>query len=189
MKIRVVFNLLVAFLLLGVFACDDTVEDPVADQYLFLEQHTSKSGELISGPVPPILQIDFPTYTFDEETGELNGVIDFEINSSLKMIYASGTSLSGTAGGGSATGLSGVYEVPYERESFELLKLDEDGTVVIIYDDEVLSLAAGEEWINTSTRLDTTTVDNEISISAITTSNRITNYGFQYQSDISVWEW
>ncbi len=189
MKIRVVFSLIVTFLLFGVFACDDSVEDPVADQYLFLEQHSSVDGELLSGPEPPELQIDFPTYTFHEESGKLDGVLDFTIDDNLKMIYASGACLSGTAGGGCATGLSGVYEVPYERGSFELLKLDEDGSVVFIYEDEVHSLKPGEEWTNQSIRLDTVMVDNELSVSTITTTEQISNHGFLFKSDINPWDW
>ncbi|HPF52090.1 MAG TPA: hypothetical protein PK335_10980 [Draconibacterium sp.] len=185
---RALFSILTVLFLLILSSCIKEV-DPSLDQYLFLEQHTSVSGELVSGPEPPLLHIDFPTYTFDEETGELVGIVDFSINKNLKMIYASGSSLSGTAGAGVATGLDGVYDIPFERGSFELLKLDDAGNVVFMYNDGVFNLKPGEEWTDQSTRLDTVMVDNEMSISSITTINRISNFGFQQKSNIQSWDW
>lgn len=186
---RVVIGLATILLLLVSISCNEEVNDPTLEQYLFLEQHTAVSGVLISGPEPPVLHIDFPTYNFDATSGILNGIVDFNINDNLKMIYGSGTSLLGTAGSGSATGLTGVYEIPYVRGSFELLKLDDVGNVVFMYNDAVHNLKPGEVWTDESSLLDTVMVDNEISISEITTSERITNYGFQLKSNIQEWEW
>lgn len=107
----------------------------------------------------------------------------------MKMIYGSGGCLSGTAGTGCGTGLTGVYEVPFVRGSFELLKLDDAGNVVFMYKGDVHSLQPGEDCRNETTRLDTVMVDNEISISKITTTDRIINFGFQNKSDIQQWEW
>lgn len=186
---RVVIGLATVLLLLGSISCNKEVNDPSLEQYLFLEQHTVVSGVLISGPEPPSLQIDFPTYKFHEESGQLDGIFNFSVDDNLKMIYGSGTSLTGTAGGGAATGLAGVYEIPYVRGSFELLKLDDAGNVVFMYNDEVHNLKPGEEWTDESTRLDTVMVDNEISISEITTNERITNFGLQDKANIQKWDW
>lgn len=188
-NMKTTFSILTAFLLLISVSCSKDDHDPSLDSYLFLEQHTTVSGELISGPEPPLLQIDFPTYTFDETTGILDGVINFTTDDKLKMIYGSGTCLSGTAGGGCGTGLTGVYSVPFQRGTFELLKLDEDGNVVFMYNNEVHDLKPGEEWSEQTTRLDTVMVDTEISISSITTTERMKNYGFREKVNIQKWEW
>lgn len=186
---RVIVGFATVLLLLVSVSCNKEESDPSLRQYLFLEQHLSVSGELVSGSELPAIQIDFPTYTFNQETGELTGVIDFSIDNNLKMIYGSGTSLSGTAGAGVATGLSGVYEIPYERGSFELLKLDDDGNVVFMYKDDVHSLKSGEIWTYETEVYDTLTVDNQVSISKITSTDRITNFGFQDKNNIRKWEW
>jgi hypothetical protein len=160
-----------------------------SDNYIFIEQHTTSHGEHISGPVPPLQTIDFLTYSYNTETKILNGIIDFEINKDLKLVYGSGTCLSGTAGEGCGTGLSAIYAIPYERGSFELLKTETDGNIIALFENEVINLAAGEEWLFETVSRDTTEVDGQISISEITRNDRITNFGFLKKSDIISWEW
>ena len=173
------------------FSCNkkEDIEIIESDNYIFIEQHSNDHGEHISGPQPPLLQIDFPTYSYDFKTKTLNGIIDFEINSDLKLVYGSGTCLSGTAGSGCGTGLSGVYEIPYERGNFELLKVDTDGSVIVIYKDEVIDIQSGEEWKVETVRMDTTEVDGQMSISEITHTDRISNFGVLKKADIISWEW
>lgn len=160
-----------------------------SDQYVFIEQLTVEHGELISGPQPPLIQIDFPTFSFNSETKELKGIIDFEISKELKLIYGSGSCLSGTAGGGCGTGLNGVYVIPFERAKFELLKIDLDGSIIAVYNDDVIDLPAGQEWKKETVRLDTTIVDGLKSISEITQTITINNYGLLKKSDIISWDW
>lgn len=187
-KIISIFVLLVSFL--SILSCSkDDNEIVGTDYFLFIEQHNETSGELISGTVPPLLQIDFPTYTFNSETDTLTGVVNFDINKDLKIIYGSGVCLSGTAGGGCGTGLSGIYQIPFKHQNFEVLKLDEDGTVFFIYKDEVYNLAPGEEWNSEISRMNTIPIDEELSISKITETDRITNYGLLKKSDIIEWKW
>lgn len=169
--------------------CTESDVNPHKNQYLFIEQHTTVSGELMTGPEPPLMQIDFPTYTFHEETGILDGIIEFSTGVDLKIIYGSGACLTGTAGGGCATGLTGIYEIPFERDGFELLKLDDSGEIIFIYDEDVQNLLPGEDWINTFTKLDTVMVDDQMSISMITYNERVTNFGFQDKSNIEKWDW
>jgi hypothetical protein len=171
-------------------ACQkDDNEVVVSDDYIFIEQLSVTHGEHISGPERPLLTIDFPTYSFDSDTRTLKGIIDFEINNDLKLIYGSGTCLSGTAGEGCGTGLSAIYTIPYERGSFELLKTETDGNIIALFENEVINLAAGEEWVFETVSRDTTEVDGQISISEITRNDRITNFGFLKKSDIISWEW
>jgi len=185
---RVLFRIITVLFLFISGSCNKEEYRPSVDQYLFLEQNTSISGELVSGPEPPELQIDFPTYDFNKETGILEGIITFTIDDNLKMIYGSGTCLSGTAGGGCGTGLTGINRVPFESYNFELLKMDEAGNVVFKYKGGLYDLKAGEEWTNQTSNLDTMTIGNELSISAITTTETISNFGFQNKSKIQNWQ-
>ncbi|WP_321343456.1 hypothetical protein [uncultured Draconibacterium sp.] len=175
------------FLLLGSCIFDNDNDEPMS--YLFVEGFTQVNGVLISGPEPPALQIDFPTYRFDEDLNTLNGIINFNINKDLKFIYGGGECLSGTAGSGCASGLTGVYEIPFENSSFEVLKIEDNGTIRFIYDDEVYSLAVYEERSVVTSYLDTTDVDGVNSISVITSTHTISNFGFIDEEDILSWEW
>ncbi|MEN8115403.1 MAG: hypothetical protein ABFS16_00370 [Bacteroidota bacterium] len=190
MRIRFGSVLLLLFFMIfdGCLFNDENEEDP-ADYYVFIEQHSTSHGDLISGPEPPLLQIDFPTYNFNPETKTLKGLIDFEINDDLKVIFGSGGCLSGTAGGGCATGLSGIYQIPFDRGNFELLKLEVDGDVIFMYKNEVYSLAVGEEWKVANTRIDTIDVKGQLSISEITDIDRISNFGSLKKEGIIIWEW
>ncbi len=180
---------LLLFLLLSLGACIFDNDDNEPKTYLFVESYTEVDGVLVSGPEPPSLQIDFPTYRYDEELKTLNGIIDFEINDELKLIYGRGTCLTGTAGGGCASGLDGVYEIPFEHGSFELLKIEEDGTIRFIYDDDVFSLGVNEKHVLVNLYMDTTDVDGTNSISEITSTHTLSNYGFINKEDIILWEW
>lgn len=179
----------VLFLVLALNACIFNNDDDKPKSYLFVEQFTQTDGVLISGPEPPSMQIDFPTYRYDSGLRTLNGIIDFEINKDLRFIYGSGTCLSGTAGGGCGTGLTGVYEIPFEQGAFEMLKIEDDGTIRFIYEDEVFSLGVNDEHAVVTSYMDTTDMDGVNSISEITSTLTISNFGFINEEDVVPWEW
>lgn len=162
--------------------------DP-ADNYVFIEQHTHDHGEVISGPAPPLITIDFPTYNFNSETKELTGIIDFSISDELKIIYGSGGCLSGAAGEGCGTGLDAVYGIPFEKGSFEVLKLEQDGSIIALFLDAVIDLGPGEDWTEEITFKDSVIVEGQLSITRVTRTNRISNHGILKKSDIIIWEW
>lgn len=176
-------------LVVGLTGCDlnNDTEDSV--NYLFVEHHIQEHGVLLSGPQPPLLQIDFPTYSFDADSGILTGIINFGIDDNLKIIFGSGCCLSGTAGGGCGTGLSGIIAIPFQRDNFEILKMDEKGKIVFEYNNTVNALNAGEEWKKEVTYNDTVAFEGKKSISRITVTDRITNFGFIEKSKIRKWEW
>jgi hypothetical protein len=186
-------NLISSFLILLIIfitiSCDKETDEVSSANHLFIEQHRHSHGELISGPEPPSIQIDFPTYSFDPDSGKLHGIINFNIDNSLEVIFGSGTCLTGTAGGGCGTGLTGIYKVPFTKGNFELLKFDETGRIVFEYKSEVYSLNAGGEWTSVKTYFDTTNYNGLISISKITDTDRITNFGFIESQNISEWVW
>ena len=169
-------------------SCSNEEEYPPG-KYLFVEQHKHSHGELISGPEPPLIQIDFPTYSFDPDSGKLYGIINFNVDYSLEVIFGSGTCLTGTAGGGCGTGLTGIYKVPFTKGNFELLKYDETGRIVFEYKKQVYSLNTGEEWASVKTYFDTTNYNGMISISKKTDTERITNLGFIESKNITQWLW
>ncbi|WP_163324462.1 hypothetical protein [Draconibacterium mangrovi] len=181
--------LFILILILPLGACIFDNDDDGPMFYLFVEGYTEVDGVLISGPEPPVLHIDFPTYRYNEDLHTLNGIIDFEMNKDLKFIYGGGTCLTGTAGAGCATGLTGVYEIPFKHAAFELLKIETDGTIRFIYDDEVFSLAVNEEHAVLTSSIDTSDVNGVISISEITSTHTISNFGFIEEEDIIPWEW
>lgn len=189
MKIKNHKLFLLLFLII-LISCSENDDDNSVKNIVFLEQHKEISGALLSGPEPPIIQIDFPTYNFDINTRTLNGVTEFDINDNLKLIYGSGECLSAYAGGGCGTGLSGVYEVPFQRGNFELLKVDDDGSVVFLYDKEAISLAPGEIWVNEISSNDTTFWENgNQSIVELSESNQITNFGLIEKENVISWSW
>jgi hypothetical protein len=109
------------FLLLNGCSKDIPIEAsyPTSDQYLFIEQFKFIYSEIIEGDTVQYINIDFPTYKFDEYSGTLSSnFINFEIDRKLKAIIGTGEGLSGAAGGGSATGLLGIYTIPSTKYNF-----------------------------------------------------------------------
>ena len=186
---KIVPILCFAVLFMAFAGCDINGETEDKVNYLFVEHQIQKHGVLLSGPEPPLWQIDFPTYSFNADSGILTGIFNFEVDDNLKIIFGSGTCLSGTAGGGCGTGLSGVNSIPFQRENFEILKTDEKGKIIFEYNNKVYALNAGEEWKTEVTGNDTVLVNKTKSISKITVTDRITNFGFIDKSKIRQWEW
>jgi len=144
------------------------------EKYVFLELWTHRSGEVIEGRcMGP--RIDHPTYYFNEKEGILGGAIDFEINESLKIIYGRGIDLSGAAGGGAASKLSGIYRLPYtdEVENLTIKELGDDGTLTLIYQGKEITLKAKESWKTTKVEI----ANWEICKVKLITKIEIKNYG------------
>lgn len=151
-----------------------------SDKYVFIDHHIHEHGKSIVGYCMK-LWIDFPTYRFDEKTGILIGEINFDINETLKVVYGSGASLSGDVGGGAATRLLGVYELPYERGHFKILKIDSDGTAYIEYKGVSIVLKSGEEWVNITSRIQSCPPRG---IAKLTITDKIINYGILDKSKV-----
>lgn len=118
-----------------------------SDKYLFLEQHLNVSGESVDKDCNVGLMIDFPTYSFDLNNGVLkNYGVKLDVNEELKIVYGSGSSRSGAAGGGAATGLIGIYEIPYTGKEFSVRRATNNGTVYLNYQGNEVILKIGEEW-------------------------------------------
>ena len=152
-------------------------------RFVFVEHMIRVHGELIEGDYPRKM-IDFPTYRFDQKTGILKGIIVFSVNESLKAVFGSGLGLSGAAGGGASTGLSGVYRLPYEEEGLRIVSIDSDGTVHIEYKNESIVLKSGEEWVKTTSEIDVKEFRGQKGKARLTTTDRIVNYGILDNSNL-----
>jgi hypothetical protein len=149
---------------------------------LFLDEHRHVDGKAVEGSCGGLM-IDFPTYRFDEETRTLSGMLNFEVNDSLKVVYGSGLSLSGDAGGGAATRLTGVYGLPYEDGPLTILAVREDGTVELVYKNENIKLGVGEAWSSVNVSV----VDKGGCRIRENVTDWIVNYGFIEKEDIVGW--
>jgi len=77
-----------------------------ADKYVFIDHHVHVEGVCVEGECDPGPMIDFPTYTFAEETGTLNSWFLVEVNDALKVVYGNGMSLGGATCCGAGTQLT-----------------------------------------------------------------------------------
>lgn len=154
---------------------------PTSTEYAFIDHQTYTDGRLINGSYPALM-IDFPTYRFDTEKGTLEGMVPFEINESLKIIYGKGTSLSGDLGGGSSSILNGAYRLPCSFGAFTVEGFTDDGAVHLKYKNDTLVLEPGERWTDIRTVNETTST---YSIEK-TVTETITYYGIMQKSQIQV---
>lgn len=172
------------------YSCEKNQEEDWvinSDKCVFIEHHVNTYGELIEGNYIEGPQIDFPTYIFSPETNILSGDIDFQLNKSLKVIYGNGGSLSGLAGGGAGTSLSGVYELPYEQGTFKIIDVESNGTVHLLYKDSSIVLNGNEEWTNITSRIDTQDFEEGIAKANLITTDKIVNHGIIEKASIEKW--
>jgi len=114
---------------------------------LFLEVWVHIDGKVLEGS-PRKLMIDFPTYRFNPDRGELSGFMDFDVNASHILILGMGHSLSGDAGGGVSSKLWAVDKLPFDLNNVKILKVDGD-KVYLMYGGVNITLRPGEKWETT----------------------------------------
>ena len=180
MKKNKIFSTALAFgSLLSIYSCEkDDEEMWFHNQYVFLEQHHFTQSELLEGYCS-LLFFDFPTYSFDSSTGILTDYGEnVEMNKSIQIILGTGSSASGDALSGGATGLLGIQKIPGNHSEFIITNLDADGTVYFSYKDSAMVLLSNEEWLVTSSEFKEEIDNGEIiGIVKYTYTNRITNWG------------
>jgi hypothetical protein len=185
-----VTKVITSIILILVVSCDKNQEEDWiinSGKCIFIDHHINTHGELIEGNYIEGPQVDFPTYTFNAQNKILSGDINFSISKSLKIIYGNGISLSGLAGGGAGTGLTGIYELPYEQGAFKIIDVESNGTVHIMYNDSLIVLNIDEEWINITSRIDTQDFGEGIAKANLITADKFVNYGIIEKSDIEKW--
>jgi hypothetical protein len=153
---------------------------------VFVDHHINTDGQLIEGNYQGGLNIDFPTYSFNETSKILSGEFNFEINKSLKLIYGDGSSLSGVVGSGAGTCLYGIYDLPYKKGYFEIKEIKPDGTVHIQYMDSSIVLKSNAEWVVVTSETDTQDYGEGIAKAMITTTDKIVNHGIIEKSKIII---
>jgi hypothetical protein len=180
-----VFAIALIAVLIALAGCTEDGGTPAGSipegSYVFVDHHVSTVGTLVSGSYPQLM-IDFPTYSFDENTGVLSALfLDFEINDSLVVVLGDGASLGGDAGGGAATMLHGGYSLPYSYEALTVEAVTPGGSLELTYRNESLVLEPGVPWKKVT---NWTKADDDYVID-MTSTDRITFFGIFDKADIT----
>ncbi|MFQ6087766.1 MAG: hypothetical protein ACE5K0_02545 [Candidatus Methanofastidiosia archaeon] len=155
--------------------------DPFEREYLFIEFWKHTEGELLEGE-RVLMMIDFPTYIFNEEERVLEGMMDFELDDSLLAIFGIGQSLGGDAGGGAASMLYPIYEIPFERNELRILEIRKE-RVVFQFMGEMIILKSQESFEMVLEEIKT----EDWGKMRYKTTFRIKNYGFLKEENIKKW--
>ena len=150
-------------------------------KYLFVEYWTNS----VLGANCPVMCIDFPTYHFDPQSGELTiyttnpPLLDDDIG-----YIGSGESLEGV-GMGTNSHLTRIQWCPWLEDDITLRSVDETGTITLERESEVIVLEANGAWVS----------DEEIEVwdgmdpeCVVTSTHYITNYAFQDRDKI-IYAW
>ncbi len=161
---------------------------PAADKYVFVERWI----DVYEGPLAAAF-IDFPTYSFNRDTGELTPYIvppgnwfPLEDLTALKVAYGRGT---GSKTGGIESKVFAITGFPFvepAKEDTDVLVtvegIDADGVAYLKRGDQQIVLQPGQEW----TRDVKSTVDWGGVKSDVSARERITNYGLQDKARIQL---
>ena len=144
------------------------------DKHLFVEVWEHQDGKVISGKAHKMM-IDFPTYRLENST--LKSMIHFEADPLTQAVLGKGSSLSGDLGGGAASGLISVKELPYIIGNYSGLNISvmqiEGDSVTIDLSGRQMVIEPGESWKREMTE-DQQTKDSLI---RVTTTLTIWNHG------------
>lgn len=174
------------------------VEEAPADRFLFVELWMTVEG---SGALPRLM-IDFPTYRFDARARTLRSFISdrpISLMPSAWGFVGHGTSRRGDAGGGAASQLVPIPELPFTtdipiftgkaqdgREEVRqapvvLHSVDAQGRVAASIDGERVILAPGESWSQV-VEADVTTATGR---GHYRVTSSVTNYGWLDRSQVA----
>jgi len=152
---------------------------PQAGEYAFLEHQTYYYGTLVRGNCSPSA-LTISTYHLDTDNRTLKGLVSFDLNDSLVLIYGKSTVLSGDYGNGGSGLLSGAYTLPYTSGNLTVTGFTAEGTMYLTYHNQTLALEPGTRWTDISTGTETTTT---CSINR-TVTDTITYYGNFPRSEV-----
>lgn len=116
---------------------------PGSQNVAFLEHNMVANGTVVKGSVP-FRSVNFPSYWFNANTRELNGEIDFPINSSLKLIFGDSLTLTGNFGSGTGNKLFGAYSLPARADKAIIYSVDMAGDITIYVNDRMTILRPGD---------------------------------------------
>lgn len=144
-----------------------------ADRYLFVEKWDSQER----GPGCPFMFVDFPMYSFSPGSGVLWASDQPHLEPSDVGYYGSGGSLTGR-GSGAASRLARIEALPFDAPDLAVQSVSDIGGVTVAYGTETFDLAPGAErrWQYSHER--------EQPGCVITTTLRITNFGYQDRAKI-----
>jgi hypothetical protein len=152
---------------------------------LFVDTLHSIEGKKISGEeMCGFMFIDFPTYFYNNETGQLGTGIPPNLTEKTLLILGRGTSLSGDSGSGAATALEYYDTLDPAVTGLEIVDLASDGTITLQTDEGVRSLKPGERYQHVE-------VQNNTKGGCVIeeTQNRsIANWGFINKSSVKTWD-
>ena len=112
---------------------------------VFLEHNMMANGSVINGSVP-FRTVNFPSYWFNANTGQLNGDIDFPINDSLQLIFGDVLTLNGNFGEGTGNKLYGAYSLPARADKAIIYSVDWTGNIIMDANDRMLILKPGDSY-------------------------------------------
>lgn len=111
----------------------------------FLEHSMIANGTVINGSAP-FRSVNFPSYWFNENTRELNGNVDFAIDSRLLLVFGDVLTLRGNFGAGTGNKLYGVYNLPAQADKATIYYADRYGTVGLYVNNRSVILRPGQEY-------------------------------------------
>jgi hypothetical protein len=152
---------------------------------LFVDTHLNIDGKRISGKEGcGFMFIDFPTYTFDNETSQLRTGIRPNLTEKTLLILGRGTSLSGDSGSGAGTALEYYDTLDPSVTGLEIVDLAMDGTITLQTEEGVRSIKPAERYQHVE--LLNTTVGG--CIIEETRTRSIANWGFINKSKVMPWD-
>lgn len=152
------------------------LSETLKQKYLLVEHWTTEEW----GSHCPGLIIDFPTYYFDGQTGQLFITSNPALPPTTMGYLGYGVDLLG-AGVGISSSLSGIEAIPYTVSDTTLQAISATGQITITHKNEVISLSPGTAWVSKPS------VESEaigLPNCVVTTTHRLTNFGFQERSQI-----
>lgn len=150
-----------------------------SSRVVFLEHYMVANGTVVDGEAP-FRSVNFPSYWYNENTGQLKGKIGFPINDSLVMIFGDVLTLQGNFGAGTGNKLFGIYSLPAYAGEAVIYSVDMNGNIVMDINDNMVILKPGTAYKYTQNE----TLEEDNAIVEVEYTLTYVNHGFIDKKDV-----
>ncbi|MCB0211178.1 MAG: hypothetical protein KDJ52_17700 [Anaerolineae bacterium] len=154
-----------------------SLDETLKQKYLFVEHWITEDA----GQACPGLVVEFPSYAFNPQNGELFIAVNPQLISTDMGYFGYGVTMTG-AGNGINSSLSPISTLPQSMHDTKLHSVSAAGQLILTHHGQEISLFPEEVWISSP---DIENKASGIPNCVITRTHRIINHGFQERSLIT----
>jgi hypothetical protein len=192
-RLKIVFIKLMLICLLLVSGCiqENTITKKLtSDEYVLIHFAKMTKGDLLEGNFDysnefPLSFYDGPFIRINNDSKTIQGLGQYNTSANFTGILIYSTADLTPVAHGAGSNYLVVYQLPSAYEDVKIQNIDENGIVTIVYNNSTIILKPGEQWFNSTNKIESGNLANYTYKVNLTINETIINYGIWNKSGIN----